>query len=695
MSTWNDKIAKIRNIGIMAHIDAGKTTTTERILFYTKKVHRMGEVHEGTAVMDWMPEEQERGITITAAATTCYWQDHCINIIDTPGHVDFTVEVERSIRVLDGAVILLDGVAGVEPQTETVWRQAKQHRVPAIFYINKLDRMGANPERCLSEIKKKLAPNACLIQLPIGLEQDFCGYVDVIEHKAFRYADTDTDNPGYRPGEIEIPEDLVREATQVRESLVETLADYDERIMELFLEGRSVPSALLKSVLRSEVIKGEIFPVLVGSSFKNKGVTPLLDAVLDFLPCPLDMNKAVVFSKTTLEEKQIQVTQDIAFLGLAFKVSFDAFNTKLVYVRVYNGKLQKGMKLHNLTENKVEKVARIFRMHANHSEEIEEALAGDIVAVVGFKFTRTGDTLAEHETNDLLEVMHFPEPVISLSFEAKSQKDAPKLEEVLQRVLIEDPTLKLTVNQETGQRLISGMGELHLEVVKDRIKREHNLDLRYGQPQVAYKETIGRQARYCAEIQKLIQNKNIFAGITLTMSPLPYGSGKKVTFKVTEKQLPKFIWKPLESAILSFTTVGYSGLYPLIDMEMIIEDVVFREGESTETAFQMAAHMAYEHLLKKCEPVLLEPVMKLEVLCPPEFGGEVLGDLNGRRGKILEVIAGESDMNRFEAEVPLAGMFGYATVLRSLTKGRASYVMSPLKFEAAPADVQSKIYQWS
>jgi elongation factor G len=696
---------QLRNIGIMAHIDAGKTTTTERILYLTKKIYKMGEVDAGTATMDWMPEEQKRGITITSAATTFTWKETRFNLIDTPGHVDFTVEVERSLRVLDGAITILCGVGGVEPQTETVWRQAQKHSVPRIVYINKLDRMGASLEKTFASFQSKLSRKSALVHWAIGEEADFKGIIDLVHWKAYCFSDSLMDPME----EISIPENYIEEAQKRRYSLIEYLADFDDALLTHFLEGSIPPPALLKKIIRQQVLKGEFFPVFCGASFKNKGLPLLLDGVVDYLPSPLDKpDLRDMRSKEDREEDAGMVWKqkiEFPFSALAFKISNDPFVGRLTYLRLYSGILEKGNKIFNASSGKKERVGRLLRMHANHQEDIETASAGDIVAAVGLKFTRTGDTLCMENHPIILEEIHFPEPVISMAVEPKSQADTQKLEETLQRLTEEDPTLKMNIHKETGQRLISGMGELHLEIIKERILREANLSIRVGNPEVAYQETITKNAEVQEIVDKQIGNQKLFASLKLRLTPIKRGQGiQDMAAPTTHPPIEPWIslpnWKTqapllyhaIKNAIHSAATIGVSGLYPVVDFEWKVLALEINEL-STESAMQLAASIAFDKALREASPVLLEPIMKLEVTTPEEFNGEVMGDLTSRRGRIHDVRAHEN-LCFIKAEVPLASVFGYATALRSLSKGRASYSMEPLKFDAVPKNIEEKILSW-
>ena len=686
----SDTLEDIRNIGIMAHIDAGKTTTTERILYYSGKTHRVGEVHDGNAVMDWMPQEQERGITITSAATTLYWKSKRINLIDTPGHVDFTVEVERSIRVLDGAIVLLCGVAGVEPQTETVWRQAVKNKVPRLIYINKLDRTGADFESAFKSLNKTLTTKAVALQYPVGREGGFNGIIDLLEWNVSFYQDEIDALVETR----EIPEEYLEKATEYRDKLVEYLADYNEEILTKFLEGERIESALLKKVIRELTVKGDVFPVLCGSCFKNKGVKRLLDAVVEYLPSPSDIKDVKAVTKTTNEEISIKISADAPLRALAFKITYDSFIGKMVYVRVYSGVIEKGNKIFISNTGKKERVGRILLMHANHQEDRDSVTSGEIAVLVGLKNIKTGDTISSEHNAVLLEVIHFPEPVISMAIEAKSTGDSKKLENVLARLEEEDPTLKVGLNPETGQKILSGMGELHLEIIKDRILREDKLAVRVGVPQVAYRETISKVTKISVTVDKIIGGDRIYAEMDFKLEPLKRASGNIIEIGTLKGKISDGLITALNNTLTSVTTTGISGIYPVVDVKLEVLDVKYADDEHSETALNMAVMIAFEKALKLADPQLLEPVMKLEIATPEEFNGDIIGDLNSRRGKIVNLTS-KGDNRLIMAEMPLASMVGYATVLRSLSKGRASYGMEPFTFEVVPKKIKEKILGWN
>ena len=682
-------LSKIRNIGLMAHIDAGKTTTTERILYYTKKIHKLGEVDEGTATMDWMPEEQERGITITSAATTSFWKDCRINIIDTPGHVDFTVEVERSLRILDGAIVVICGVGGVEPQTETVWRQGDRYAVPRLAYINKLDRMGADFEKALESLRTKLKGEFYPVQYPIGTEADFKGIIDLIEQKEYHFSEDEIDTFT----EKEVSKENFEVFKRFRSELIEHLSEQDDALMQVYVEGREPSVADLKKVLRRLTVAGKIFPVFCGSSFKNKGIQPLLDGVLDYLPSPMDKTDIAGLRSKGGEKIVLKNSASESFSGLAFKVAYDSYIGRMVYVRIYSGTLKKGDRVFNATKDRKERVGRILLMHANHQEDKEIIEAGEIAVFVGLKFTKTGDTLCNEYSPILLEVIQFPEPVICMAVETKNQADTKKLEEAIERLTEEDPTLKISMNNETGQRLISGMGELHLEIIKERMLREYNLDIRVGNPQVAYKETIGVAASAELTVDKMLGNTRMFASLTLKLEPTERGSGNRIVFTCKENQVPLKFRPSIEDSLKMCAMAGASGIYPLTDVLMIVSDGQFSEADSSESSFQLCASQAFDKALREARAVLLEPIMKMEVFTPESYSGEIIGDLNSRRGKITDMEIHDQD-RVIMSEVPLSSLFGYATVLRSLSKGRAHSNMEPLKFEPVPREVEEKIFNW-
>jgi elongation factor G len=677
-------IERVRNIGIMAHIDAGKTTTTERILYYTGINYKIGEVHEGTATMDWMVQEQERGITITSAATTCFWQDHRINIIDTPGHVDFTIEVERSLRVLDGAVALFCAVGGVEPQSETVWRQADKYRVPRIAFINKLDRVGADYKRVVAEIRDKLKAKPLLLQIPIGTEDKFSGVVDLIEQKAIIWEE-DRLGASFR---IEpIPEHLRSEAAVARDDLLEKLTDYDERILELYLEGKSPDPTLIRAALRRATLKIEAVPVLLGSAFRNKGVQPMLDAVVNYLPSPLDLPPVIGKNGEKIEERWPRDDEPLA--ALAFKIMTDPYVGTLTFLRIYSGRLESGSSVLNSTKGKRERIGRLVKMHANKREEISEVFAGDICAV-GLRDTTTGDTLCDPAHPIILESIEFPEPVIQIAIEPKTKADQEQLGEALQKLAKEDPSFRVNVNRETGQTLIAGMGELHLEIVVDRLLREFKVDANVGKPQVAYRETIRRVAQAEGRFVRQSGGHGQFGVVNLRIEPLPKGSGFEFTDETKGGAIPRNFIPAVEEGIREAMETGVLAGYPMVDVRAVLFDGKYHEVDSSELAFKIAASMAFKEAAEKAQPVLLEPIMDVEVVTPQEFMGDVIGDLNARRGKILEMES-RTGAQVIAARVPLATMFGYATRLRSLTQGRATYTMQFAVYEPVPPKIHEEL----
>ncbi|WP_027718943.1 elongation factor G [Desulfovirgula thermocuniculi] len=672
-------LERTRNIGIMAHIDAGKTTTTERILFYTGRVHRMGEVHEGTATMDFMVQEQERGITITSAATSCQWRDHCINIIDTPGHVDFTVEVERSLRVLDGAVAIFCSVGGVEPQSETVWRQADKYGVPRIAYINKMDRVGADFFRGLAMIRERLGANPVAIQLPIGAEESFVGVVDLIRNKAIIYLD----DLGTNPKETEVPPEMADLVAEYREKLIEAVAEADEELMMKYLEGEELTVEEIKRGIRKATLACKMVPVLCGSSFKNKGVQPLLDAIVDFLPAPTDIPAIRGFNPETGVEDQRLARDDEPFSALAFKIMADPYVGKLTFFRVYSGKVTSGSYVYNSTKGKRERIGRILRMHANHREEIDAAYAGDIVAAVGLKETTTGDTLCDEKHPIVLESMDFPEPVISVAIEPKTKADQEKMGMALSRLAEEDPTFKVHVDPETGQTLISGMGELHLEIIVDRLVREFKVEANVGRPQVAYKETIREKAKAEGKYIRQTGGRGQYGHVVLEIEPLPRGGGYEFVNKIVGGVIPKEFIPAVNAGVREAMENGILAGYPVTDVRVTLVDGSYHEVDSSELAFKIAGSVAFKNGAEKAKPVLLEPVMKVEVVVMDEYLGDVLGDLNARRGRIEEMER-RGNVQVVRAYVPLAEMFGYATDLRSRTQGRGSFTMQFSHYEEVP-----------
>ncbi|MBC8512251.1 MAG: elongation factor G [Dehalococcoidia bacterium] len=659
---------KVRNIGIIAHIDAGKTTATERILFYTGRTYKVGEVDDGTAVMDWMEQERERGITITAAATACQWQGHRINIIDTPGHVDFTAEVERSLRVLDGGVVLLDAVAGVEAQSETVWRQADRYSVPRVCFINKMDRVGADFHGTVAMIEERLRAKAVPIQLPVGEENQFRGVIDLVDNKAWLFSD----DVGATPVEMPIPEEKKDEVTKQRQELVERLAENDDQLMLLYLDGGDISGPQVKAAIRRLTLANRIVPVLCGSALKNKGIQPLLDAVVDYLPSPLDVPPVHVIDSETGEEILRQASDDAPFSALAFKVVADPFMGRLVYFRVYSGKVKVGAQVLNSSKGQKERLGRLILMHANRREEIEEVDTGSIAATLGLKNTFTGDTLCELGQPVLLESIRFPEPVLSLVIEPKSKADQDRLGEVLNKLSEEDPTFKMRSDQETGQTLISGMGELHLEVLIDRMLREFNVGVRVGKPQVAYKETITVPVETEGRFIRQFGGRGQYGHVWLRLEPGDRGSGFKFFDRVRGGGIPKEYIPAVEAGIKEALETGVVAGYPTVDIKATLYDGGFHEVDSSELAFKMAGSIALKDGVSKANPILLEPIMKLELVVPAQFLGDVIGDLNSRRAHI-EGIETHGETCVVHSVVPLAETFGYATALRSLSQGRATY----------------------
>ena len=685
-------LAKVRNIGIMAHIDAGKTTTTERILFYTGINYKIGEVHEGAATMDWMEQEQERGITITSAATTCHWKDHMINIIDTPGHVDFTVEVERSLRVLDGAVAVFDGVAGVEPQSETVWRQADRYNVPRICFVNKLDRTGASFDRCVDMIKSRLNATPLVLQIPIGLEGDFSGLVDLIAMKALVWPGETKKGEDYLIEEI--PANLAEKAKQARHELLETLAECDDVVMEKYLEGAELTEDEIIAGIRRATLADKATPVLTGSAFKNKGVQPMLDAVNRYLPSPLDV-KAIVGHKQgdpTVEIER-QPKNDEPFSALAFKIMRDPHLGKLTFVRIYSGSLTAGTAVLNSTKDRKERIGKIYQMHANKREEMESAGAGMIIAVMGLKDTTTGETLCDVDKPVILESMDFPAPVISVAIEPKTKADQEKLGVAIQSLAEEDPTFHVKSDEETGQTIISGMGELHLEILVDRMKREFKVEANVGKPQVAYRETLRKTvSRYDYTHKKQSGGSGQFAKIQISLEPLPTGSEQSYEFvnKITGGRIPKEYIPSVDDGCQEALASGPLAGYPLVDVKVTLLDGAYHDVDSSELAFKIAGIAAFKEAAKMAGPVLLEPVMSVEVITPEDFMGDVIGDINSRRGQILAMDE-RSGARIVKALVPLSEMFGYVGDLRSRTQGRASYSMQFDSYAEVPQAVSKEI----
>ncbi|REJ35304.1 MAG: elongation factor G [Bacillota bacterium] len=681
-------LERTRNIGIMAHIDAGKTTTTERILFYTGRTHRLGETHEGSATMDWMVQERERGITITAAATTCQWAGHRINIIDTPGHVDFTVEVERSLRVLDGAVAVFCAVNGVEPQSETVWRQADKYHVPRIAFVNKMDRVGADFMRVVDQIRTRLGANPVPLQLPIGSEESFRGIVDLVTNRAIIY----TDDLGTRSDETDIPAEMADEVAAAREKLIEAVVETDDALMEKYFEGEEITVEELKSAIRKACLSLTITPVLAGSAFKNKGVQPLLDAVVAYLPSPLDVGAVRGVNPKTEEEESRDPSDDAPFSALAFKIMADPYVGKLAFFRVYSGTLKAGSYVYNPVKGKRERIGRILQMHANHREELEEVYAGDIAAAVGLRDTATGDTLCDENHPILLESPDFPEPVIAQAIEPKTKADQDKLAVALQRLMEEDPTFHVRTDEETGQTTIHGMGELHLEVIVDRLLREFKVEANIGKPQVAYRETLTKPVKAEGKFIRQTGGRGQYGHVVLEIEPLEPGAGFQFENKIVGGVVPKEYIPAVEAGIKEAMQNGVLAGYPVVDVKVAIVDGSYHEVDSSEMAFKIAASMGFREGARKAEPVLLEPIMAVEVTTPEEFLGDVMGDLNSRRGQI-EGMEQRANAQVVRAKVPLSEMFGYATDLRSATQGRASYVMQFSHYAPVPAQIAQEVIE--
>ncbi|MEW6291566.1 MAG: elongation factor G [Thermodesulfobacteriota bacterium] len=669
--TNNISLARLRNIGIMAHIDAGKTTTTERILYYTGRTHKMGEVHDGAAVMDWMEQEQERGITITSAATTCTWKNHRINIIDTPGHVDFTIEVERCLRVLDGVIAVFCAVGGVEPQSETVWRQADKYAIPRIAFVNKMDRVGADFERCISMMVKRLNANPLPVQIPVGAEENFQGVIDLITGKMLVF---DEESQGFLVSELDLPDDLIDTFTAARVTLVEKLADFDEGVMEKYLEEQTISADELRKAIRTATLKLQVVPVFCGSAFKNKGVQPLLDAVVSYLPSPTDVppveglnSKGEVVTRRTGASER--------FCALAFKLASDPFVGNLAYIRVYSGELKIGSKAYNPGKKKQEKISRIVKMHSNKREDVDKVGPGDIAAVIGLRYTTTGDTLCEAGDDILLESMDFPEPVISIAIEPKSKADEEKLHDSLNKISLEDPSFKIRTDADTGQTIISGMGELHLEIIVDRLIREFKVSANVGPPQVAYKETIEAEAN--AE-GKFVQQAGVrpqYGHVWLAVEPNERGKGLVFESRIDEELIPKEFIPAIKKGVEGSLEGGPLAGFPVIDVKVALVDGSYHDEDSTEQAFAVAATIALRNALAQAAPILLEPVMNVEVIVPEKFVGDVIADLNSRRARINGIETRENGYQVISAQAPLVGMFGYSTDLRSASQGRANFTM--------------------
>jgi elongation factor G len=680
----SNQIDKIRNIGIMAHIDAGKTTTTERILYYTGKSHKIGEVHNGTATMDWMIQEQERGITITSAATTCRWNNQIINIIDTPGHVDFTIEVERSLRVLDGAVGVFDAVSGVEPQSETVWAQADKYKVPRLAFVNKMDRMGANFDNCVDEIREKLDKKAAAIQRPIGSEESFNGIVDLIEMKAIYFP---AENLGSKIDITDIPADLVDECQMYRDELLDNLSEYDETLTDLILNDEKPTVVQIKAALRKAVIKDNFIAVLCGSAFKNKGIQPLLDAVVDYLPSPVDRGELHGHSIKNPDKTEVRKPEvEEMFSGIAFKIATDPFVGSVTFIRIYSGKLESGQTVYNPIKKKRERINKIFQMHADKRTELQEAFAGDIVAIAGFKDTTTGETLCTENKPIIYDLMEFPETVISVAIEPKTAADEKKLLSTLELLKNEDPSFTFKNNQETGQLLILGMGELHLEIIADRLQREFNVGIRVGKPQVSYRESISGSAAEKNIYHKELAGKVQFGDVTIKVEPADYQAGVQFESSVPTKQLAQNFIDAIKKSIMDTAPGGAMAGYPFLNIKATLVGATFNENESSEVAYAIAASSAFRDACKKAGMRLLEPVMELEVITPQDYTGDVISDINAKRGKIL-TMGIKQNKDLISAEVPLAELFGYSTDLRSKSQGRASFTMKFKSYVEMPTEL--------
>jgi elongation factor G len=680
-------LSRVRNIGIMAHIDAGKTTTTERILYYTGRTYKIGEVHEGAAVMDWMVQEQERGITITSAATTCKWRDTWINIIDTPGHVDFTVEVERSLRVLDGAVAVFDAVAGVEPQTETVWRQANKYNVPRICFVNKMDRVGADFFRCVDMIKDRLDATVALVQLPLGAESEFRGVVDLLQMKALVWSDA----MGENYDTVDIPPELVDDAETWRQELIDVVSQFDEAVLEKYVTEEAITADDLRSAIRAATVSGQVVPILCGTAFKNKGVQPLLDAVVDYLPSPVDIPPVVGSDVRTGEPIERKASDDEPFAALAFKIMSDPYVGKLTYFRVYSGKLSAGAQVLNATKDRKERVGRILQMHANHREDKDGVFAGDIVAAVGLKNTTTGDTLCDPAHPIVLERMEFPEPVISVAIEPKTKVDQDKLGKALSALAEEDPTFQVRTDEETGQTIISGMGELHLDVLVDRMTREFSVAANVGKPQVAYRETITVPVEKVEErYVRQTGGRGQYGHVVISLEPTGPGGGYEFVDRIVGGVIPREYIPAVDAGIQEAMEGGVLAGYPLVDIRAILTFGSYHEVDSSEMAFKIAGSMALKKAARMAKPVLLEPIMRVEVVTPEDYMGDVIGDLSSRRGKV-EGMEQRGNSQVVRAQVPLSEMFGYATDLRSRTQGRATYTMQFDSYQQVPESIAQEI----
>ncbi len=680
-------LEKTRNIGIMAHIDAGKTTTTERILYYTGVTYKIGEVHEGTAVMDWMVQEQERGITITSAATTCFWREHRVNIIDTPGHVDFTIEVERSLRVLDGAVAVFDSVAGVEPQSETVWRQANKYNVPRIAFMNKMDRMGADFYMAVNSMVDRLGANPVPVQVPIGAEENFRGPIDLVTMKALFY---DDETLGAKYVEGDIPEEFAAQAKEYRDKMIEALSDVDEGIMEKYLNGAEVPEAEIRAALRKGTVEMKLTPVLCGTAFKNKGVQQLLDAIVDYLPSPIDVPPVVGKDPDAGTDVERRPDDKEPFAALAFKVMTDPFVGQLTFIRVYSGVMSAGSYVYNSTKGNKERVGRLLKMHANKREDIKEVSAGDIAAAVGLKSTLTGDTLCDDKSPVILEAMEFPDPVIHVAIEPKTKADQERLGQSLGKLMQEDPSFRVTTNEETGQTIIAGMGELHLEIIVDRLLREFKVGANVGKPQVAYRETIKTSAKAEGKFVRQSGGRGQYGHVYVELEPREPGKGYEFVSKVVGGSVPREYWSAVDKGIKEAMDGGILAGYPIVDVRAVLYDGSYHEVDSSEMAFKIAGSMGFKEAAKKAKPVILEPIMNVEVVTPEDYMGDVIGDLNSRRGKIQQMEKrGKAQV--IKSQVPLAEMFGYATDLRSKTQGRATYTMQFAHYEEVPKSIAETI----
>ncbi|MEK6647241.1 MAG: elongation factor G [Candidatus Firestonebacteria bacterium] len=680
-------LEKTRNIGIVAHIDAGKTTTTERVLYYTGMIYKIGNVDEGTTTMDWMEQEQERGITITSAATTCFWKDYRVNIIDTPGHVDFTMEVERSLRVLDGAIIIFDAVAGVEPQSETVWRQADRYEVPRIAYLNKMDRIGADFYSSVTSIKEKLGAKPVLLQLPLGAEDKFIGIIDLITMKAIVWLD---ETLGAKFEYRDIPQELVVKAKEYHELLIESVADYDEAVMSKYLEGKQLTEDEIRKAVRAATLKFAIVPVLCGSSYKNKGVQPLLDAVVYYLPSPLDIPPIKGINPKNNAEENRFTKDDEAFTALAFKIMSDPYVGKLTYFRVYSGMLNSGSYIYNSSKGERERIGRILRMHANKREDVDIVYAGDVVAAVGLKVTFTGDTLCDESKPIVLESMFFPEPVISVAIEPKTKADQEKLGVALNRLAEEDPTFRVKGDEETGQTIISGMGELHLEIIVDRMKREFKVEANVGKPQVAYKETIKRSVESEGKYIRQTGGRGQYGHVWIKVEPQERNKGYNFINKIVGGSIPREYIAPVDKGIRGAIEGGVLAGYPIVDVQVTLFDGSYHDVDSSEMAFKIAGSMAFKDGVKRADLVLLEPIMDVEVVVPEEYMGDVIGGLNSRRGRI-DTVSKRGNAQVIRGFVPIATMFGYATDLRSVTQGRGTYTMQFFQYEEVPKNISEEI----